>query len=292
LKAATTTILLVLLTSTIGCSGRERINDRSARKLPPRELNEIVAGINENALKLDRAMWCNSVHVVARLVDSKGKEHAYNFDGDLLYKKPRSLLMRMRHGMGTPVMQVGSNDEEYWAWIEPEMQQMWWGRHRNAGKPCVEKITVRPEQMVDVLGIGALPGPEDGLIGPIRAFGDQYDILYYATAESGGRQRFVRQYYVDRAAPYQVRLIAFLDEFGRKEMTAYLDDYKRSWNGGPMVAHNVSIFWEKGKFSVKMGSIVGKSAGEVSAAAFHRPTAAQVPPKIRGNIEQIDANCD
>ncbi len=260
----------------------------------PRELSEIVQAVNDNAERLTQALWSNSVHVTARFLDRKGKEHIYTFDGSLLFKRPRYLRMDLRHGLGTPVMQVGSNDEFYWCWIEPEMEQMWWGRHVYAGKSCVKSVTVRPEQMVAALGIGGLPPVDDDLIGPLRSFGREFDILYYAAPDDEHGRRFVRQYYIDRAPPHQIRLIAFLDRFGRKEMTAYLDDYKPAWEGGPWVAHAVSIFWPKdeSKFTITMDRAAGRSEDQVSDKAFLLPTPEQLPAAVRRNVEQLDADCD
>jgi len=277
-----------------GCGGGDddRVKDRRPPG-PPRELDEIVGTIQDNADRLDKALHSGSVRVVARMKDSKGKKHVFNFDGTLLFQKPRMLRMDLRHGTGTPVMQVGSNNDEYWAWVEPEMHQMWWGRHRHAGKACVEEVSVRPDQMVSAVAMGGLPGPDAGLIGPLRASGNEHDILFYTMPDGDGSQRLVRQYYVDRRPPYQIRLIAFLDEMGRKEMTAYLDDYKAAWRGGPLIAHAVSIFWpeEDGKFTITMQAARGVERGKVAASAFVRPVENEVPRSIRGNIEQIDAAC-
>lgn len=267
------------------------ITDHSARDDAPRPLPEIIRAVNDNAGKLTQALWSNSVHVTARILDRKGKEHIYTFDGSLLFNRPRSLRMDLRHGLGTPVMQVGSNDERYWCWIAPELEQMWWGWHRFAGLPHLKSAAVKPDQMVSALGIGGLPPIDENLIGPLRAFGRESDILYYAAPDDEHGARFVRQYYIDRKPPYQIRLIAFLDEFGRKEMTAYLDDYQPAWEGGPFVARAVSIFWTKdgGKFTIKMDRTTGLPAEKVSPKAFDFPTPDQLPPSVRANIEQLDA---
>lgn len=268
---------------------------QSGRQKPSRNLNEIVSTIEDNASRLDRALWSKSVRVTARIVDQKRREHVYSFDGSLLFRRPRSLNMSMRHGLGgNTVMQVGSNDGEYWAWIEPELQQMWWGNHRNSGRDCVERISFRPEQMVAALGIGGLPTSEPNLSGPTFEAGRQYDILNYTSPSANGSPYVARQYFVDRSPPYQVRLIAVLDSRGRKTMTAYLDDYKPTWNGGPVVPSGISIFWpeEGGKFTIKLTGVTGKSEGEISNSAFVRPQGDQLPARVRSNIVQIDAACN
>ncbi len=258
----------------------------------PRSLDEIVSEINANAARLDRAIWSSSTRVTAHVVDKRKRKHTFNFDGTLLFDRPRNLRIDLRHGLGKPVMQIGSNDTFYWSWIEPEMEQMWWGLHRNVGQSCSGTAGVRPEQMVAALGVGGLPDARDGLIGPRLTKGREFDILSYASSASG--DRIVRQYYVDRHPPYQIRLIAFLDESGQKEMSAYLDDFREAWEGGPMIAHTISIFWPKddGKFTVKMRSAVGRTTEQVSASAFVMPTPAELPASVRQNIEQIDADCN
>lgn len=276
-----------------GCSSKKGsvnvarpANDRS------RDLNEIVSAINANAARFDRAIWSSSTRVTAHVIDKRNRKHTFNFEGTLLFDRPRNLRIDLRHGLGKPVMQIGSNDTSYWSWIEPELESMWWGLHRNVGRPCSGTAGVRPEQMVAALGVGGLPQSRDGLVGPRLTKGREFDILSYASSASG--DRIVRQYYVDRTPPHQVRLIAFLDESGQKEMTAYLDDFRAAWEGGPMIAHTISIFWPKddGKFTVKMRSAVGRSAEQVSASAFVMPTSAELPASVRRNIEQIDADCN
>lgn len=295
-QLAQSAVLIAIGCTTTGCPPRDNgVSGPDTRHLPPRNLHQIVSAIDANIAKLDRPISSSSLHVAARLRDSKGKKHNFNLDGRMIFIKPRYLWMDLRHGLGSStVMHVGSNSDEYWAWIEPEMEQMWWGRYRNAGKPCMRKIHVRPEQMVAALGIAGLPSPVEGLVGPYRSYGRQYDILNYAAPGGRGSQRFVRQYYVDRYPPYQIRLIAFLDEYGRKEISAYLDDYRPAWRNGPMIAHAVNIVWSDngGNFTVRMKKVSPRGASEVATSVFTRPQAANLPAKVRGNIEQIDIDCE
>ena len=110
----------------------------------PRTNAEIVRTIEINNRLLDRALWSNSVTVKARFEDSDGKEHPYNLEGSFLFDRPLRLLIDLRPGLGNKVMQIGSNDDDYWFWIEPEVGVMRWGRHRHVGKPGVDRAGIRP----------------------------------------------------------------------------------------------------------------------------------------------------
>lgn len=260
---------------------------------PPRTIEDIVATIEANAALLDRALWSNSVTVTARLVDEKAKEHAYNLDSSFLFSPPRCLRLDLRPGLGDQVMQIGSNDSDYWIWIEPEMGKMWWGRHRHVGKPCAETISVRPDQLTTALGLSGLPRAGDGLIGPARKYGRTYDVLYYLHEQPGGGYLLEREYLVERVSPYLLRSIRFRDRLGRVSMSAFLDDYRPAWDGGPLVPHTINVIWPKddGKFTMWIKRLRGMEAEKVNARAFDRPTADALPGGIE-RVIQVDGDCE
>jgi len=279
---------------TLGCPPPQTTPTISAPPPPPRELSEIVQTIEQNAALLDRALWSNNVHVTARFEDADGKEHVFNLDGNLLYQPPQNLRLDLRPGLGDQVMQIGSNAQDYWVWIEPELHRMWWGRYRHLHKPCTEKMPVRPDQLLFALGVGGLPKATDTLYGPARKFGRQRDILYYIRPKAGGGFLIDREYWVDRTPPYQIRVVILRDRFGQITMSALLDDYRPAWSEGPLVAHTISIIWpqDDGKFTMFMDSVRGVQASEVRPGSFERPTDGRLPAPVRGNVLQIDADCD
>lgn len=279
-----------------GCPSRPpATTDVHASRGRPRETREIVAAINSNAARLDRALWSNNVTVYAELLDEKHGKHAFNLEGTLLYQRPLNLRIDLRPPLGDTVMQVGSNQNEYWAWIEPDLHMMRWGRHRNSGKPCAKKISVHPDQMVFALGLTKLPSAEDGYIGPARKFGKQFDILYYLQRGARDEYSISKEYWVDRSPPFLTRIVNFRDGFGRIVMTAQLKDYKSApWNGGPLIPRDISIGWpmDEAWFRVRIESLDGKAASQISKTAFNRPEPVRLPASVRDNIIQVDADCD
>jgi len=275
-----------------GCPPGPRVQP-SGPPPPPRELEEIVAVITRNNALLDRPLWSRGVTVSARIKDDNGKEHLYNLEGSLLFQKPLNLRLDLRPGVGDQVMQIGSNADDYWLWIEPELKTMRWGRHRFAGKPCSEPMTVRPDQFAAALGLAELPKPESGLIGPVRRYGKVRDILCYLRPREDGGYVFEREYQVDRTPPYLVRVVLYRDALGRISMDSVLDDYRAVWEGGPLLAHSISMNWreDEGWLKLSLGPLKDTDPAKLSPRAFLRPTAANLPRGIE-QVIQVDAACD
>ncbi len=287
---ASSFLFALLLLLPTGCGQRD--DDGISSNAPrgePRNLSEIVETISANSAKLNAALWSSNVSATARFRDDKHKEHVFNVDGNLLFVKPRDFRMDLRPGLGAQIIGVGSNQETFWVWIEPEVRVMRWGHHRNAGRSCSEKMPIRPDQLISALVIGGLPDSSSGLSGPVLQAGKQYDILTYTASSTGER----RQYYIERAPPYLVRVVRFQNAAGRDVMSASMESFKPAWSGGPLLPHAVSIFWplDDAKFTMRIGSYRSRTHQEVSQNAFVMPTRESLPSSIR-EIIQVDAPCD
>lgn len=261
--------------------------------LPPRDLQDVISVIEANSALLDRALWSNSVDVTARLTDDEGKEHVYQLESNFLFDRPQKLRMDLRPSVGDQVMQIGSNMEDFWIWVEPEVGAMWWGRHRHVDKPCAETLSVRPDQLAAALGLDGLPKQRDGLIGPAVRAGKRFDILVYLRERPDVGFRLDREFWVERQPPYMIKVVLFRDDFGQISMSAYLDAYRRAWEGGPLVPHEISVFWHQGggKLRLLAERMKGIEPGKVSDRAFDRPRRETLPGGVERMI-QVDADCD
>ncbi|HKQ49211.1 MAG TPA: hypothetical protein VJZ71_14160 [Phycisphaerae bacterium] len=283
-----TNVVFASLLAASFCMGCRKGNEE-IESGPPRDLPDIVSAIQANADRVDRPLWAGNVNVTARVKDDRGKRHSYNLEGSLLFDKPRNLRMDLRPGLGDQVMGLGSNDQEYWVWIEPEMKAMHWGRHRYADQPCARSTGIRVDQLVGALGMGGLPSGSEGLSGPTRREGKKHDILEYR--RSGG-VAVDREYWVSRAPPYQIHVVNFRDAQRRIVMSAMLEDYEPAWQGGPLVPRAVSMIWpqEEGKFTMRVSRLKGMEPGKVAPTAFVRPDQAKLPKGV-AEIIQVDADC-
>lgn len=285
-----------LLLLSAGCAvlcGCPPAEVKTSRPTAPRTNQDIVGIINANNSRIDRPLYASPAHVVAQMVDDRGTAHRYSLDGSLLVRTPHDFRLDLRHPIGEQVMQVAANAETFWLWVKPEVSTYWWGRFDNVGKPCADAMPLRPEQLAEVLGMRVLPLPRDGAIGPARMYGEQYDRLLYFGSAGGGLYALDREYWVERAPPYMVRLILFRDAYGRRAMNANLDDYRPAWPDGPLVAHRISIDWppsdghgEGGKLLVTIDN--WQASPTISRRAFVRP---ESPPGIERQV-QVDRNCE
>jgi hypothetical protein len=275
----------------IGCIERPLIVATPDR--PPRSLKEITQALEENSRRLDRPVWSTSVTATARIRDDKSREHVFNLEGTLLFDKPRNLRMDLRPSLGEPAIGIGSNDEEFWAWIEPEMHAMRWGKHRNAGRSCAGRMTIRADQIIAAMGLGGFPPAEAGLVGPARKYGKHLDILTYLRKNERQEYLIDREYWVDRDAPFLTRVVVLRDEFGRQMMSSLLDDYRPVWPDGPLAPHTVSIDWplDQTRFTMQVAAFKPIERTQLRPTTFTRPQGARLPKGV-SDIIQIDADCD
>lgn len=289
-------MLLAALGAT-GCLPRTKPDiSGSAAEPIARETAEIERLIRANGAKLDGALWSPAISVYAEFPDERRVRRSYNLEGTLLFRPPRDLRIDLRPTLGDPVMGIGSNGEDYWLWIEPELHRMRWGRHAHAGMPCAGELPVRPDQLAAVLRPGL---PDDKkLLGPIRTWGPNYDKLQYVRRGPGdgpaGESWLVdREYWVERVEPFMVRQVVFRDVLGRIAVSARLDDYRAAWDSGPMLPHQVNVLWprENAHFTLRVVGWRPMAKEKVHARAFERPTRETLPAGV-AIIEQIDASCE
>jgi hypothetical protein len=116
-------------------------------------MDRVVADINANSGRIPslyailgyRADLADPAH--HRTVSISG-------DGTLLYRRPRSLLLRGSETMAGEVFALGSNDEQFWLKLAGDVDTAWWGHYANLGRPGCQPIPIRPDLVVEVLGIG------------------------------------------------------------------------------------------------------------------------------------------
>lgn len=288
--------LALMLMMTGGCppTPQEPIIDRTKPidAPDPRPLEEIMESIHANAALLNRPLWSSAVHVTADFPDRNGKSHKYNLNGTLLYRKPRELRVDLRPSIGDPVMQIGSNADTFWIWVEPELQMMRWGKHEHAGKPCAGRMSIRPDQLAASLGLQRLTVNEPGLSGPALQAGKDFDKLVYMREYADRRFMIEREIYVERVPPFMIQVMRFIDARGQETMRANLSDYKRAWDNGPLVPHKMEFIWPQdgGRLTLEASNL-GKPTGAVNPRAFIMPDERRLPRGIQ-DVQQVDAECD
>jgi hypothetical protein len=258
---------------------------------PPRPTAEVVETIQQNAALLQSGLFGKHISVNAKVRDAKRRSQSYNLEGTLLYRRPRDLRVDLRPGLGNQVMGIGSNADEYWIWIDAEGGSMRWGKHIYAGKPCADSDAVMPHQLATSLGLG-LPIADEGLDGPVRRGGDEYDILEYIR-RTGPHSIIDREYWIDRFPPFMVRKIIFRDELGQDAMIAVLDEYRADYPQAPLAPHKIEVRWPSSdsRLRIEISSFKSVTSDQISPASFVRPTREKLPDGVK-DIIQVDKSCE
>lgn len=240
-----------------GCAGRGEKAAVAQRKPPylgPTDtMRQVVADINANNERLP-SLWARH-EFEATVVDERGKSRFVNGDGYLLFRQPRELrLIGKKPGVGN-IFEIGSNDERFWLTIRPpnEPSEIWWGNYANLGKPCVEEIPIRPDLILEVLGVSRIETDFTREPAPTMRFNNDQD-AYMFVWNVRGPDRWIAQKEVwyDRETKLP-RLVNLFDENGRVILSAYLSKHQPITTGPagaaggeippPMIATDYRLFF-------------------------------------------------
>ena len=250
-----------------------------------------IARVNENNAKL-----ASAVALKGSPVDASGsfreREEArptsFSLSGVLRVKKPRQLLLLLRDGLSGEVMQAGSNDGEYWLWVRPRINTLWWGTYANLASesaepdapgmpatcpatatapirnpesamensatsgpsilwrgsdPVPERMPLRPDHLIEVLGLTELPADTTGTRGPVYRPEPFWNVLIFLEYDAIGQAYIRKEYWLDRAAPFLVRQVVFRSVDGREQMHARLDGHRPVKGAEGLAAHHIRIDW-------------------------------------------------
>jgi len=203
----------------------------------------------------------------------------FSFSGVLGFHEPRDMVLQLREGLGnTVVLQAGSNESDYWRWVKPEIDTLWWGTYPKpapesapgtepsaqdrlsettsapASRPAsagsstpgarsLDDMPIRPDDLIEVLGLAILPTDTTGPGGPVYQPQPTRNVLIFLEYDETGQGYIEKEYHLDRAPPYLVRELLFRDPDGRVRMNAALTDYRPVRGSGSLAAHKIRIEW-------------------------------------------------
>ena len=185
-------------------------------------MREVVQQINDNNQELP-TLWASHGYK-ATVVDERGKSHTFTGDGAILYRGPREMRLIGNAGVVGNVFEVGSTNDRFWLKLVPELDTMWWGHYRNLGKPCAQAIPLRPDLVVEVLGVSTINPDFNQLPVPVMRFNhgaDAYMFVWNKRSEQNDRWIAVKEVWYDRAT-FRPKAVILFDENGRVTLEAML----------------------------------------------------------------------
>lgn len=240
-------VALVASTLTTGCVPKGRGAGARAPYLGPTQtISEVISEINANNAPLT-TLWATH-DFEAWIVDEQKKEHYVNGDGVLLYRKPMELRL-IGKKPALDVFEIGSTEERYWMIVRPEMETMWWGYYRNLGKPGVESIPIRPDLLLEVLGVNDINLDLKRPPVPVMRFNPDEDAYMFVwQAPLPDRWVATKEVWYDRTTKLP-KLVLLFDANGRVVLRAYLSVYKpvavpdRAQENWPKVATDYRLYF-------------------------------------------------
>lgn len=221
-------LIFGLLLALAGCGGKTAQRQRGDPPYfgPTETMVQVVEQINANNVPL-RSLWART-DIEAELVEpDKGKRTTVIANGLLVHRKPSELRMSGNKDPLGRVFDLGSDGERFWMISKvPDNERMWWGHYRNVGKPCAGEIPIRPDLLLEVLGVSDV-GPEFlQSPAPTMRFNpdaDAYMLVWIMPAPDGGPERWVAQkeIWYDRQTKLPSAVLLF-DRHGRVVLRAYL----------------------------------------------------------------------
>lgn len=245
---------------------------------PTEPMADVVAKVNQNNSALP-TLWASIDRVRFQFTDDNGKAQDETLDGGaMLYRQqPRSVrLSGDKLPLGN-VFEMGSNESVYWLAIKKGPETAWWGRYEHLGKECSQSIPIRPDLLMDVLGIAAFDPDFTRQPAPVMRFNNDADAYTFLwVAQFGDRYVATREIWYDRASKRPTHVILF-DVNGRVVLRAFLGGHKpvqienvpaEQW---PIVAREYDLFFPEtgAKVVLKLDQVKLKNRGAPSQATFN-----------------------
>jgi hypothetical protein len=221
---------------------------------PTESMNDVVAQINANnaAIPTLRATGNFEAHVV-----DQGKKRFVNGDVTLLYRRPTEVRLVGRKDLAGQVFDAASNGNRYWLIVKGEVDTMWHGAVANLDRVDPKEIPIRPDLLVEILGLSELNRSFLEPPVPTMRFNNDADAyMFNFNVRLPDRWAVQKEVWYDRETKLP-RLILLFDENGRVVVRTYLSNHRATGSdrggdgarddgardGGPMVATRYQVFF-------------------------------------------------
>src|SRR5688572_25743478 len=146
---------------------------------PTETMAEVVEAINANNQRIP-TLFASIRTLEASIVEEGGKRHDEVMHGRLLYRAPGEVLLIGGKPLAENIIQLGSNAEQYWLTAQkPGPDTTWWGRYKHLGKPCAQPIPIRPDLVLEVLGVATIRQDFTRLPAPVMRYNSDADAYMF-----------------------------------------------------------------------------------------------------------------
>lgn len=215
--------------------------------LPPPPLNPLPIGkaieiINENAAQLSTGLKATGP-VRGQFLTAEGQTRSFDLNGKLLVIPPRHLRLDVQNALGRTELLLGSNAEHFWLHVGRNDDTFRFGRHSTLDSERAIELPIRPDWIIEALGLGTLPTNTIGATGPVQIIEQDRQRLLFISYDNRGQGMVRKEYWLSRHKPRLIERVVFRDEIGTELMHSRLSDYRRLDETGPMLPRRVRVEW-------------------------------------------------
>lgn len=217
-----------MLVLACGIAGCPRVEPGLGPPEEPLPLQAVIERVNWNSGRMDfllRGVNGSAVGRWRRSSDDTTPSTSFDMKVVLLYRKPRNLYLRMEHTLGG-MIEAGSNSREFWVWERAKENRYYWGEHQWLTNDAEIDLPVRPDVLLDVLGVGDLPTDTTGSQGPVLWVCENGYQLVFLDYDDQGQGYISKVMEIGRREPYLVQKILYFHPDGRPVMQVLLSDYR------------------------------------------------------------------
>jgi hypothetical protein len=192
---------------------------------PTDPMETVIAAINHNSGRIP-TLW-TQLNYSATLVDpQKHTSDSVSGDGAMLYTWPKSLLLSGNKDIAGEVFQLGSDDTAFWVKLRSggDTYNFWWGHYANLGKPGCKPIPIRPDMVLQVLGISVYAPNFLEQPVPVMRFDNENDVyIFDRNIETGDHWETQEEIWYDRLTKLPTRVLLYGRD-GRVALRALLSN--------------------------------------------------------------------
>lgn len=221
-RAVVSSVLTLTLAAVAGCPPKPPPSPKGYFG-PTEPMVDVVGQINRNAAAVPtlRAAGNFEAHIV-----DQGKRHFVNGDVTLLYRRPDEVRLIGKKDLAGQIFEAGSNGDRYWLIVKADTDTMWWGEIANLDHIDPSQLPIRPDVLIEVLGIDQIP--TDLLREPVPTMRFNNDADAYMlnfNVRLPDRWAVQKEVWYDRQTKLP-RLVLLFNEHGRIVMRAYLSNHR------------------------------------------------------------------
>lgn len=218
-------LLAMLLAGVAGCPP----NGGLSQFEEPLPMNAVIERVNDNNRKMNFLLWgriSSATGKWRRGPDESAQSTSFDMKGVLLYRKPRDMYFRLEQTLAGK-LEAGSNTREFWVWERAKDSRYWWGEHRWLRDSEDVDLPIRPDVLLDVLGVGDLPCETTGPRGPVLWVVEAEYQLVFLDVDETGQSYITKVMDVGRRPPYLIDSVRHFNRDGVPTMLVGLSDYRK-----------------------------------------------------------------